>query len=358
VGAGHGTEVGILDWMTWLLALAVLPWLQSGESFTISPDALQCSGKENSRNWVRTAREYGDVRVRFEYKLAQWAEAVVVLRAHAVGRATLTGIPVQLAHDFHGKTSRHVTGAIVGVREPARFLGPSFGEWHKAEIAAVGERVTVRIDGELVNDAVVPGRHAAGHIGFLDLGHAYSVRGISIEDLGGAGAYEPLFNGRDMKGWELRDAGTWAVSEGRIVGENGHGIYYAPGSFSDFELLAVVKSVGHVNAGLFLRGAPDKKQNRGFEVQIYSVPDGVYPTGSIYGQTRGDLVEDHDGRWALLRIRVERGMVTTWVDGRLTAQGPVPDGAPAAGRVGLQIHLENARIECKELRIRRLGGGL
>lgn len=130
-----------------MLALAVLPWLQSGESFTISPDALQCSGRENSRNWVRSGGEYGDVRVRFEYRLAQWAEAIVVLRAHAVGRATLTGIPVQLAHDFHGKTSRHVTGAIVGVREPVRFLGPSFDAWHKAEIAVVGERVTVRIEG-------------------------------------------------------------------------------------------------------------------------------------------------------------------------------------------------------------------
>jgi hypothetical protein len=282
---------------------------------------------------------------------------MVVLRAHADGRPMLTGIPVQLAHDFHGKTSKHVTGAIAGVQAPSRFLPPSFDVWHKAEILLQGEQVTVRIDGEVVNTATVPGRHAAGHIGFLDLGHGYAVRGIEIEDLGGAAPYRPLFNGRNLEGWELRDAGTWAVAEGRIVGENGHGIYYAPDSFSDFEVLAVVKSVGHVNAGLFLRGDADKKRNRGFEVQIYSVPDGVYPTGSIYGQTRGDLLEDHDGRWALLRVRVEKGLVTTWVDGRLTAQGPVPEGAPAAGRVGLQIHLENARIECRELRIRRLSGG-
>lgn len=342
--------------MNWILALAVFPWVQSGQSFTATADSVVCSGRENSRNWVRTAQEYGDVRVRFAYKLTQWAEAIVVLRAHAVGRATLTGIPVQLAHDFHGKTSRHVTGAIVGVREPARFLGASFDEWHKAEITVAGERVTVRIDGELVNDVAVPGRHAAGHVGFLDLGHGYAVRGIAIEDLGGTEGYAELFNGRDMKGWELRDGGAWRVAEGSIVGENGHGIYYAPGSFSDFELLAVVKSVGHVNAGIFLRGWPDKARHRGFEVQINSVPDGVYPTGSIYGQTRAELTEDHDGRWALLRIRVERGMVTTWIDGRMAAQGPVPPGAPAEGRVGLQIHLDNGRIECRELRTRRLRG--
>lgn len=340
--------------MNWILALAIFPWVQSGGSFTIGADRVECSGRENSRNWVRSSREYGDVRVRFEYKLAQWAEAIVVLRAHAVGRTTLTGIRVQLAHDFHGKSSRHVTGAIVGVREPARFLGPSFDVWHKAEIAVAGELVTVRIDGELVNDVTVPGRHAAGLVGFLDLGHGYAVRGIQIEDLGGAGVYAPLFNGRDVKDWTLRDGGSWAVANGSIVGENGHGIYYAPDEFSDFELLAVVKSEGHVNAGIFLRGSADKKQHRGFEVQINSVPDGVYPTGSIYGQTRAELVEDHDGRWALLRIRVERGTVTTWVDGRMAAQGALPPGVPAAGRVGLQIHLDNARIECRELRIRQL----
>lgn len=340
--------------MTWILALAVLPWLQTGGSFAFSGDGLTCSGRENSRNWARTEREYGDVRVKFEYKLAQWAEAIVVLRAHGVGRPTLTGIPVQLAHDFHNKSSRHVTGAIAGVQAPVKLLAPSFDVWHRAEILARGDTVTVKIDGEVVNEATVTDRHATGSIGFLDLGHAYAVRGLEVDDLGSPRTYTELFNGRDMKGWELRDGGTWAVESGAIVGENGHGIYYAPGEFADFELLAVVKSLRHVNAGIFLRGSPDKKQNRGFEVQIYSVPDGVYPTGSIYGQTRADLDSDHDGRWVLLRIRVERGTVTTWVDGRMAARGPVPPGAPATGRVGLQIHLDDGRVECRELRINRL----
>lgn len=340
--------------MTWILALALLPWVQSGESFATAPDRLQCSGRENSRNWVRSTGEYGDVRLRFEYQLAQWAEAIVVLRAHAVGRPTLTGVPVQLAHDFHSKPSKHVTGAVAGVQPPTKFLAPSFAVWHKAGIVAMGDVVTVRIDGELVNQSTVPGRHAVGHVGFLDLGHAYEIRALAVEDIGASGSYSPLFTGRDLNGWELRDAGEWSVQSGAIIAENGHGIHYAPGEYEDFELLATVKSVGHVNAGIFLRGSPDKNQHRGFEVQIYSVPDGVFPTGSIYGQTRGDLTEDHDGRWALLRVRVRNGVVTTRVDGRLAAEGPIPAGVPGKGRIGLQVHLDHARIECRELRIRRL----
>ncbi len=338
-----------------VFALAVLSWLQPGQSFTTAPAALECRGAENSRNWVRTGAEFGDVRLRFDYRLSQWAEAIVVLRAHADGRPTLTGIPIQLAHDFHNKPGLHVTGAVAGVRAPLKFLPPSFDAWHTADITLRGDRLTVRIDHELVNEATVPERHAAGHVGFLDLGHAYSIRSLRIDSLGNPHPYQPLFNGRDLAGWQLRDGGAWSVNAGVLIAANGHGIHYAPGEFTDFDLLAVVRSVGHVNAGIFLRGQPDKPRHRGFEVQIYSPPDAVYPTGSIYGQTRADLVADHDGQWTLLRIRVLDGAVTTWVDGRLAARGLVPPGVPASGRVGLQIHLDHARIECRELRIRRLG---
>ena len=342
--------------MPWILALALLPWVQPGHSFTATPAAATCSGAENSRNWLRTEREYGDLRLRFAYRLDQWAEAIVVLRAHAHGRPTLTGIPIQLAHDFHNKSGLHVTGAIAGLKPPAAFLPPTFDVWHEADITLRGDRVTVRIDGTLVNDATVPNRHAAGHIGFLDLGHKYALRDIRIDDFGNARPYTALFNGRDLDGWQLRDAGQWSVRDGAILAANGHGIHYAPGDYADFELLAVVKSNNHVNAGLFLRGQPAKPAHRGFEVQIYSPPDAVYPTGSLYGQTRADIPEDHDGRWALLRVKVHNGRVTTWLDGRIAAEGPIPPGVPARGRIGLQIHLDTASIECKELRVRALQG--
>lgn len=114
--------------MPWILALAVLPWIQTRQSFAVGEGSVACSGRENGRNWVRTEREFGDVRLRFSYRLDQWAEAVVVvvLRAHSAGRQTFTGIPVQLAHDFHNRSSKHVTGAIAGVRAPAKFLAPAF----------------------------------------------------------------------------------------------------------------------------------------------------------------------------------------------------------------------------------------
>lgn len=337
--------------MHWLLAAALVPWLQPGSSFTLADKEIRCSGAQNTNNWLRTQAEYSDVSLRFEYRLAQWAEAIVVLRAHAYGRPTLTGIPVQLAHDFHNQRTPHTTGAIVAVHPPLEFLPPSFNEWHAAAIELRGDTLTVTVDGKLIQKSVVPNRHATGHIGFLDLGHAFTIRNLEIKELNPPKLYQPLFNGRNLDGWQLRDAGQWQVKDGAIFAANGHGIHYAPGDFQDFDLLAVVRTHNHVNSGIFLRGSPNKEQNRGFEVQIYSPPDAVYPTGSIYGQTRSIIHTDHENAWTLLRIVVVNNTVTTYVDGLKVAEGPVPPGMPAAGRIGLQIHLDNASIKCKELKI-------
>lgn len=338
--------------MTWLFLLLPSAFVTTGSNFAISKDGVQCMGTSIARTPLGSTEHFADFTLRFEYKLEQWSAAMVVVRAHRSGRPSLTGVPVQFAHDFHNKPSAHVTGAIAGIRAPDKFLKPGFGEWRRMEIRAVGSSVRVSIDGEVVNDADVEDRHRSGEIVFLDLGHRYQLRNIGVEEIGPPAPYRPLFDGLSMKGWELRDGGEWRAEGGVIRAANGHGIYYAPGEFRDFELLAVFRTHGHVNSGIFLRGVP--KGHRGFEVQIYSPPEAVYPTGSIYGQTRADIPDDHEDRWTLLRVRVMNGRVTTWLDGRRAADGAVPDGVPEAGRIGLQIHLENASIEFRELRIREI----
>jgi len=48
-------------------------------------------------------RQYENFRLSFDYRLAQWCETLLLLRAPRWGRPALSGVPVQLAHDFHGK---------------------------------------------------------------------------------------------------------------------------------------------------------------------------------------------------------------------------------------------------------------
>ncbi len=342
-----------------LLAAAdpALQWRQEGPrtTFQIQADRLSVSGLGNTPNWVHTDREYENFRLTFEYKLAQWAEAAVYLRAPRDGRPGSAGLSIVFAHDFHKQISKHVTGAIAGVLPPLAPQPVSFEQWHRVVIVLDGGRLRVDIDGaraqdlDLDSNGDLKHRLKRGFIGFPDLGHAYEIRKIAIEDLGSPTRFTAL------DGWKLRGAGNWTFDDGGVIrGANGHGILYARQRFRDFELTALVRSHNHVNAGIFLRGSPDESKPRGFEVQIYSPVEAVYPTGSVYSISRSNSRVEFEERWFLMQIRVEGPRCRVWLDGEPVSETdklPIED----EGQIGLQIHMDNASVEFRDLRVRDLG---
>ena len=74
-----------------------------------------------------------------------------------------------------------------------------------------------------------------------------------------------------------------------------------------------------MNGGVFLRGDPEGAR-RGFEIQIYSPVDAVYPTGSVYRRARSRVSADLEGRWFLMQVLVEGGRVRVWLDGEEAAE--------------------------------------
>jgi hypothetical protein len=236
-------------------------WVHEGPraTFSAAGGELMCSGRGSVPNWLRTTEEFENFRLTFEYKLAQWTEAAVVLRAPRAGRPMQAGVAIFLAHDFHENVTPYITGGVAGVLPPSTRLATGFGRWHTAAIELNGDRLRVDIDGIRVQGVSLDShpelryRLRRGYIGFPDLGHAYSVRRIMIEDLGSALPISDLFDGRSLNGWELRGGGSWFARDGVLVGANGHGILYAPPALRDFELTALVRSRNRVNAGIFLR---------------------------------------------------------------------------------------------------------
>ncbi len=335
-------------------------WTQEGgrPSFFVEKGEIRTSGRGHAGNWLRTEREYGDYLLRFEIKPAQWAEAGVLLRAARSERPQHTGLTLILAHDFHKQTTPWVTGAIAGVRAPLNPVPPGFGEWRRVEIELRGARLRALVDGivaqDLDLDSVPELRHRLkrGFIGFPDMGHGYALRNLTVEDLGGAAGFVDLL-GEGLQGWTRTGGGNWSLRGDTLEGSNGHGIIYAPGVWRDFVFSAVVRSHQRTNSGVFLRGKVPFKGGleRGFEVQVYSPVDAVYPTGSIYGLARSRLQADLEGRWFLMQVRVQGRRVEVWVDGQAVAEvDELPGGFPEEGRVGLQIHLEDTRVEWRDLR--------
>ena len=336
-------------------------WVHEGPRATFSAvqGELYSSGAGNVPNWLRTAAEYENFHLEFEYKLSQWTEAAVYLRAPRVGRPARAGIAISLGHDFHRETSSYLTGGIMGALPPRQPLKESWGAWHRVRVELDGNRLKTAIDDVVVQDLDMSAhpelkhRLKRGYIGFPDMGYAYWVRNLRLEKLPDRVKFVELFDGRTLNGWQLRDGGNWTVRDGAIHGSNGHGILYAKPVFGDFELTAAVRSHGHVNSGFFLRGAP--AGYRGFEVQVYSPLDSFYPTGSVYSIDRSRVGAEYEERWFPMQIIVRGSSCLVRIDGETVSEtGRLPAAAQGSGRIGLQIHKENAAAEFRGLRVRPL----
>jgi hypothetical protein len=291
-------------------------------------------------------REYANVQVTFEYKLAQWAEAAFVLRTPSIGRPVQQGVAVFLAHDFHRRPGLYTTGALAGRQAPLQLLPPSFDQWHKLDITLNGNHLTVLQDGELLQRATLPHQLLLpGHLHFADLLHQYEVRNFSVRELPDTTTFL-----KQWKPWRLRDGGSWQTGPDWATGADGHGIQYAAPLLSNFLFAAEIKSSTNANGGIFLRGHPVKDRHRGFEVQIYSPLDSVFPTGSIYGIERSRIASSTAGRWFYLQILVIGRECRVWVDGVEVAHTTQLPEIPTLGQIGLQIHMDKAQIEWRRLR--------
>ena len=339
-------------------------WEQQGPhpSFHTAQRELRTSGKGHAGNWIYTDTDHQDFRLRFEYKLAQWAEAAVILRAPRSDRPQHAGITITLAHDYHKESTPWITGGIMGALPPRKVLPPSFDQWHTVEIEMRGSLCKVTIDEivlqelDLAKTPALANRLRTGRIGFPDTGYAYALRNINVEDFTTIGPRILDLAPQDsLETWGKRgDSGEWRIDNGVIEGMNGHSILYPPAVLDDFELTTLVRTHDRVNAGIFLRGQPTGP-NRGFEVQIYSPVDAVYQTGSVYAHQRSTLQADLEGKWFLLQIRVQGSRCTVWVDGQQTADyDKLPAEVRKPGRIGLQIHSDDGRAEFRDLRARPL----
>lgn len=296
-------------------------------------------------------REYENLKLRFDYKLAQWAEAAVVLRTPQTGRPVQQGVSITLAHDFHKTLGTYTTGAVSGLKVPLRLLPESYGVWHSVEIVLDDLRLTVKLDGELIQDAKLPEQKLAkGYLHFPDLHHKYEIRNLSVV----AAARDHSNYVDAWQPWSLRGAGTWQSAANSATGSDGHGILYGTPKLKDFLFSAEVKATNFANGGVFFRGAPNEKLPRGFEVQIYSPLDSVFPTGSIYGLARSHIATDTENRWFYLQVLVRGRRCQVWVDGVAVAEtDALPEGLND-GQIGLQIHMEKTSVEWKNLRALRL----
>lgn len=186
---------------------------------------------------------------------------------------------------------------------------------------------------------------------------------ILLVACGGLDAQEvewtPLFNGRDLSGWEHVGAGGFVVEDGVLKTEGGMGLlWYTERPFQDAVIRVEYRNPGGRNAGVFIRipePPPDPWMavHRGYEVQIDDlVDDETTQTGVLYSLTRALATPSRPGEWNTMEIILDGDRTVVTVNGVLVTyyrEGddvrpreeewePERGPRPMVGFIGLQNH--------------------
>jgi hypothetical protein len=127
-----------------------------------------------------TKEQFDDFILRLDFRLSSPTDnSGVFIRFPALGKsdpandwkpAVTEGYEIQIDNTgFNPDTNTfdspsHKTGAIYTLA-PSNAVMPAVGQWHNLEIEAVGQKITVRLNGQQVSQLKNANRSAKGHIG-------------------------------------------------------------------------------------------------------------------------------------------------------------------------------------------------
>lgn len=134
--------------------------------------------------------------------------------------------------------------------------------------------------------------------------------------------FVPLFNGRDLDGWEEADG--FVVDDATILTKGAKaGDLYTRAEYGNYVLRFdyMLSPVG--NSGVFVRAETESPSERGFEVQLLApwtpYRDDLHCTGSLYGHVPVVSRPDESTEvWHTMEIVLDRDTVIVSVDGRVT----------------------------------------
>ena len=266
------------------------------------------------------------------------------------------------------------------------------GEWNTFYIRMVGERVTVKLNGQLTADNVPMENYwerdrpiyPAGQIELQTHGGETRFRNIYIREIPaeeagtilagqGADGFRPLFNGKDLDGWQGSTAG-YLVENGILACDpKSGGVLLTKDEFADFALRLEFKVPAGGNNGVALRApATTKGSVDALEIQLLDDDSPKYAklkvyqfTGSLYGiaaAARG--YARAVGEWQFMEITAKGPLLTialngtTILDTDMSKITDAPDGRKhpglgfAKGHVGFLGH--GAKVEFRNIKIKEL----
>jgi hypothetical protein len=212
--------------------------------------------------------------------------------------------------------------------------------------------------------------------------------------------WKPLFNGKNLDGWEVRGTSTWSVlPDGVLLGRrnppegatpfgdwpvdqkryrawsSGQSWLYTKAEYNEFDLHVEYWIPPRGNSGVSIRdrsrahhtiGESDAARpdlagyekstpaHIGYEIQILDFDDAEYPAGSVYTFAPGKKGLHRPGEWNSMEIESRKGRITVRVNGALAAESAGDPKRPATGPIGLQLHDQFTMAMFRNIRIREI----
>lgn len=307
--------------------------------------------------WLRSDHTYRDFRLHVEWKALQQEkyDAGIYIRTAAGGKPfPKRGYQANLLEGKEGHIGNLAGATTSGLIKPA-------GEWNSFDISAVGETVSMVINGKPAY-RVKGLKHASGFVGIqveVPKGGQFLIRNIRITELG----YRSLFNGSDLAGWE--GAGKpaelcWKVNDGVLTCTGKKGPWLrSRQQFDDFNLRFQYQVSTGGNSGIYVRVPQNGNHHRetrqqspaGFEVQILDDSASKYAKlkdyqycGSVYDIAGANhRVSKQPGQWNSMEINCHKQHITVTHNGIVIVnvtpeQHPLITLRQPKGFLGLQNH--------------------
>jgi len=206
--------------------------------------------------------------------------------------------------------------------------------------------------------------------------------GVACAATATASEWRPLFNGKDLDGWQHVGKGSMSVEGGLIETHGGMGLlYWKGGQIGNCMLRVVYKMRDHNdNSGVYVRIPVEPREpwmpvHYGYEVQIDNEPeksneDDYHVTGTLYSLNKPLARPGKPGpEWNTMEITLDgphtivvlNGIkVTDYTEGQPVPPQkfdfePLRGPRPLEGWFGLQNHGGHDVVFFKEVSIRPLG---
>lgn len=320
------------------------------------------SVSEGERGLLRTTSQFGNYRLKVDFRSARGTNSGVFLRTSPEPTDVAKKCYELNIADF--ADSPFPTGSFV---ERKKAEGNYDGtDWQTFDVTADGGRFLVKLDGRVVLDYTDPKPLGRGYIGLQLNSGKVEFRNVKLQPLG----MKSIFNGKDLSGWKTYPemASVFSVTpEGAMNVKDGRGQIETEGRYGDFTLqLEVFVNGKALNSGVFFRCIPGETMN-GYECQIqngFLDGDRSRPedcgTGGIFRRQNARRIVADDFTWFQMTLHADGRHVAAWVNGYpvcdWTDNRP-PDENPRrglrleAGTIMIQGHDPTTDLSLRNLRI-------